>query len=175
MRIVTGKARLSYPALFKARAFAGQEPKYSAVLLIPKSDTKTCNAIMQAIEQTKQDAKDKWKGRIPANLKSPLRDGDTERPDSPEYKGMYFINASSKNPVKVYDRDGSDIIDPNDVYAGCYVRADINFYGFSVSGNNGIAAGLNSVMKWADGERLGGVAVSSSAYDDGYEDDDDLM
>lgn len=171
--MVTRKCRLSYPQLFKAKSFGGNDPKYSAALLIPKTDTLAVKAIKAAIEEAKQNGKDKWGGKIPSNLRSPLRDGDEEREDHPEYAGMYFINASAINQPKVYDRDGSEIIDPEEIYAGCYVRADINFFAYSTNGNRGIGAGLNSVMKWADGERLSGYTASASAYDDDYEDEDD--
>ncbi len=35
-------------------------------------------------------------GKVPANLKLPLRDGDTEREDDVNSQDAYFINASSK-------------------------------------------------------------------------------
>lgn len=173
--MVTGKVRLSYPNIFKAKSFNGGDPKYSAALLIPKTDTRTLKMVKAAIEDAKQNSKDKWKGKVPANLRTPLRDGDVEREEHPEYAGHYFLNASATNQPKVYDRDHSEIIDPEEIYAGCYVRADISFFGYSASGNNGIGVGLNSIMKWADGERLSGYTASASAYDDDYEDDDDLI
>ncbi|HAC61290.1 MAG TPA: DUF2815 domain-containing protein [Lachnospiraceae bacterium] len=175
--VVTGKARLSYPSLFKARAFAGQDAKYSCVLLIPKTDKATVAKIREAIEITKQDDKDKWRGKIPASLRTPLRDGDVEKADEhPEYAGMWFMSVSSKNPPKIYDRDRSELMDPEELYPGCWVRADINFAGYSNSGNNGIGAYINSVMKWADAERFAGYSASANAYDDDYEDtDEDLM
>ena len=48
-------------------------------IIIDKDDTKTLSAIKAAIEEAKQLGKNKItdsKGRIPANLKQPLRDGD---------------------------------------------------------------------------------------------------
>ncbi len=32
----------------------------------------------------------KFGGKIPPNLKNPLRDGDVERPDDESYTGHYF-------------------------------------------------------------------------------------
>ena len=177
--VVTGKVRLSYPNLFKAKAFGNStDAKYSASFLIPKSDTATVAKIKAAIEEAKEDGKSsKWKGRIPANLRSPLRDGDAERAaDHPEYAGMWFINATSGNAPKLYDKDHSEILDSEDLYPGCWVRADINFNAYSFNGNNGVGAYISSVMKWKDAERFAGYAASASAYDDDYEDDDeDLM
>ena len=62
-------------------------------------------------------------------------------------------------------------MDKEEFYSGCYGRASINFYAFNVSGNKGIAAGLNNLQKLEDGERLSG---GSSAEED-FSDDDDMM
>ena len=53
--------------------------------------------LLDAIEEAKQSGVSKWNGKIPANLKTPLRDGDEERPDDPAYANSYFFNCSS-NP-----------------------------------------------------------------------------
>ena len=43
-----------------------------------------------AIEAAKKDGMSKFGGKIPANLKTPLRDGDIDRPDDPAYENSYF-------------------------------------------------------------------------------------
>ena len=51
----------------------------------------------------------------------------------------------------------------------------VTFYGYDVSGNKGIAVGLNNIMKSKDDERLGGRASAESDFEDvdlGDEDDD---
>jgi hypothetical protein len=68
--------------------------------------------------------------------------------------------------------DMQPIISTDEFYSGCYGRASINFYAFSVDGNKGIAAGLNNVQKLADGERLGG---GSRASDDFTAVEDDFL
>ena len=94
-KVITGKCRLSYAHLFKPQAIdEGTEPKYSVCLLIPKSDKGTLTKIKAAVEAAKQAGMSKWGGKIPNNLKTPLRDGDEERSDQPEYVGCYFLNAS---------------------------------------------------------------------------------
>lgn len=162
-KVVTGRARLSYVNLFTPRAQnEGQDAKYSVCVLIPKSDTKTVNAIKAAIEAAKEAGKASWGGKVPAGLKVPLRDGDTER-DTAEYKGHWFINASSKNKPGVVDSNVQAILDSDQVYSGCYGRVSINFYAYNTNGNRGIAAGLGNVQKVADGEPLSG---RSRAEDD---------
>lgn len=157
-KIVTGKVRLSYVNLLTPRAQEeGKEPKYSVCILVPKSDTKTVTAIKQAIEAAKEAGKASWGGRVPAGLKMPLRDGDTER-DGAEYAGHWFMNASSKRKPQVVDSNVQPILDANEVYSGMYARVSINFYAYNQQGNRGVAAGLGNVQKVADGEALGGAA-----------------
>ena len=172
-KVITGKVRLSYAHLFKPVALSeDQDPKYSVCLLIPKSDKATLKKINAAIEAAKQAGSSLWGGKVPNNLKTPLRDGDEERPDQPEYENCYFINASSKTAPGVVDKDVQPVLDSTEVYSGCYARASVNFYPFNKAGNRGIACGLNNIQKLADGDYLG---VRSRAEDDfdAIEDDDD--
>jgi hypothetical protein len=151
-----------------------QEPKYSVCLLIPKSDKDTLKKINAAIEAAKQQGVSLWGGKIPPNLKLPLRDGDEERPDQPEYEGMYFINASSKTAPGVVDKNVQPILDSTEVYSGCYARVSINFYPFNKAGNKGVACGLNNVQKIADGDYLGGRSRAEDDFDPIYDDEDDI-
>lgn len=171
-KVVTGKVRLSYVNVFEPRAAQpGQEPKYSLCVLIPKSDTATLNKLKAAIEAAKQAGANLWGGKVPAGLKLPLRDGDTER-DSAEYKGHYFINCSSKQKPGVVDAAVNPILDQSEIYSGCYGRVSINFYAYNQSGNKGVGAGLQNVQKVADGEPLSG---RSRAEDDFTAADDDFL
>ncbi|WP_027628134.1 DUF2815 family protein [Ruminiclostridium cellobioparum] len=179
-KVITGKVRLSYAHLFTPAAIDdSQDPKYSACLLIPKTDKETVKKIKAAIEAAKQTGADKIKdksGKIPANLKTPLRDGDEERAeDNPEYAGHYFINASSKQKPGIIDRYKNEITDSTEVYSGCYARASVNFYAFNTAGNKGIACGLNNIQKVADGDYLGGRSRAEDDFDEIEDDDDDLL
>lgn len=171
--MITGKVRFSYASVFQPKAaMDGGEPKYSVVLLIPKKDTKTIEEIKKDIQAAINAGKEKWNGKVPTNVKTPLRDGDEERPDRPEFKGMYFIQASSKMKPQVVDRNLQAIIDPTEFYSGCYGRASINFYAYSVNGNKGIACGLGNIQKLEDGESFTGRKraedeFSAFASDDG--------
>lgn len=165
-KIVTGKVRFSYCNVFEPSAKSeSDKEKYSICLLIPKSDKKTVKAIQDAVEAAKQDGKsiiaDK-NGKIPSNIKTPLRDGDEERSDDPNFEGMYFLNASSLRKPSIVDKDLNPIMDKSEFYSGCYGRASLNFFAYNVS-SKGIAAGLNNLQKLEDGEPLGG---GSSAEDD---------
>lgn len=165
-QVVTGEVRLSYLNVFQPVAIQeGQTPKYSVSLLIPKSDATTLNKIKQAIENAKIAGQATWGGKTPPNLKMPIRDGDTDRPDQPEYAGHYFINANSTHKPGIVDQNVNEIIDSTQLYSGCYGRADINFYAYNKNGNRGIACGLNNIQKLRDGETLGGRARAEDVFE----------
>lgn len=177
-KVVTGKVRFSYCNVFEPKAMnEGDTPKYSVCILIPKSDTKTVEKIMKAIEAAKQAGKailaDK-NGKIPSTIKNPLRDGDDERGDDPAFEGMYFINANTQHKPSIVDKDLAPIMDRDEFYSGCYGRASLNFFAFNVQ-SKGIAAGLNNLQKLADGEPLAGGSSAEADFGGENEWDEDLM
>lgn len=165
--------RFSYLHCWVPAAVNGGEPKYSVSAIIDKKDTKTINAIKAAIEQAKKDSVSKWGGKVPANLKLPLRDGDIDRPDDEAYAGCYFFNANSRQAPQVVDAKVQPILDQNEVYSGCYGKISVTFYGYNSNGNRGIAAGLGNIQKLRDGESLGGR--SNAADDFQTEEDEDFL
>jgi len=179
VKITTGTVRFSYLNVFKPRAINDGKEKYSATLLLPKSDKAGVQKVKKAIEEAKkQGAAEKWKGKVPANLWNPLRDGDVEKADEhPEYAGMYFINAKSDNRPILFDQMKEEILDPTEIYSGCWGRANISLYAFDTNGNRGIGVGLNALMKKRDDEPFGNMVTADSARrdfdDDDYDDDDD--
>lgn len=174
-KVVTGEVRFSYLHVFEPHAVdPSQDPKYSVSLLIPKSDKVTIAKIQKAIEAAKTAGLAKFGGKAPANLKTPLRDGDIDRPDSEEYRGHYFINASSRTKPGVVDANVQPILDSQELYSGCYGRASVNFYAFNTSGNKGIACGLNNLQKLRDGDYLGGRSRAEDDFD-AVEVDEDFL
>lgn len=156
-KVIIKKARLSYAHLFEPASINGSEPKYSVSILIDKKDTATLEAIKAGIKDAMEEGKDKLKGKTAKQIKMPLRDGDEDRPDDEAYAGKYFINANSTRAPQVLDQakrllsvDDGDAI----VYSGCYAHVSVTFYVFNNSGNIGVAAGLNNLMKYKDGERF---------------------
>ena len=180
-KVVTGEVRFSYAHVFEPASIEGSEPKYSVSILIDKNDKKTLSRVKAAIEAAKQAGVSKFGGKVPANLKLPLRDGDTEREDDEVYAGKYFINANAKTKPGIVDKGGNPIIDTTEFYSGCYGHASVTFYAFNTSGNKGIACGLNNLMKTRDGEMLGGRASAEDDFADlidsdfGSDDDEDIF
>ena len=175
-KVITGKdTRWSYCNAWEPKSINGGTPKYSVSLIIPKKDTVTVRKIQAAIQAAYEEGSGKLKGNgksVPAlsTIKTPLRDGDVERPDDEAYKDSYFINANSATAPGIVDADRQEIIDHSEVYSGVYGRASISFYAFNNSGNRGIACGLNNLQKIRDGEPLGSRV---RAEDDFSEDDGD--
>lgn len=177
-KVITGKdTRFSFCHIWEPESINGSDPKYSVSLIIPKSDTVTIEKINTAIRAAYEEGASKLKGNgksVPAlsALKTPLRDGDVDRPDDEAYANSYFVNANSKDKPGIVDAACQTIIDRGEVYSGVYGRASINFYAFNVNGNRGIACGLNNLQKLRDGEPLGG---RSRAEDDFADDGDDFL
>lgn len=157
--------RFSYLHCWEPNAVNGGDPKYSVSAIIPKSDTETVEKIKKAIEQAKKDSVSKWGGKVPANLKLPLRDGDIDRPEDEAYADSYFFNANSRQAPQVVDKNVQPVLEQSEVYSGCYGRISVNFYGFNNNGNRGIAAGLGNIQKLRDGESLGGRANANEDFD----------
>lgn len=163
-KIVTGKVRLSYLNAFSPKvSMESGEPKYSVSLLVSKSDKETVARIKAAIAEATEAGKATFGGKVPPNLKTPLRDGDTER-DDPVYAGHWFVNCSSKNKPEVVDEQLNPIIDSGDLVSGDYGRVSVNFYAYSVNGNKGIAAGLGNIQRMGRGEPLGGRSRASDDF-----------
>lgn len=110
-----------------------KDGKYKLTLLFPKgSDLKALeDAVVQA-------AKDKWGETVDmAKVQTPFVDGDTclDREGQPweGFPGHIAIKADrsvDKNtnlakPIPCYGKDGTSIIDPSEIYAGCKVKAKL--------------------------------------------------
>lgn len=165
--------RISFANIWEPRSVNGSEEKYSVSCLIPKSDKTTLAKIHKAIEAAKDAAQSKrWGGKIPANLKLPLHDGDTERADDENYEGMMYFNATSKDAPQIVDRKVQPILDPMECGSGDYCNVSVNFYGFSANGNRGVAAGLQNIQLVKHGERLAGKASAASDFEEIEGEDD---
>ena len=175
-KVVTGICTFSYLNCWEPKAAPdGGKPKFSVSLIIPKSDTKTVEKIRAAIQAAYEEGQSKLKGTgksVPAlsALRTPLRDGDVDRPDDKAYKGSWFINANSDSAPGIVDADRQPILTRSEMYSGVKGRASINLYAYNVNGNRGIACGLNNLQEIADGTPLGG---KSRAEDDFATDDYD--
>lgn len=169
-KAVIGVVRFSYVHVFEPwKASNSDNARYSATLLIPKSDVKTLNVVKACIQAAYEKAvSERWGGKRPAKWHNPLQDGDQPKDDGESrgdaYKGHWYINAKSSSRPGVVNAARQPIVDSEEFYSGCYGYASINFSGFINSGNMGISCFLNNLMKTKDGDALG--SGHSSAEDD---------
>ena len=142
-KVITGpRTRWSYANVWDPKSINGGTPKYSVSLIIPKSDKKTVEAIKAAIQAAYEEGESKLKGNgktVPALsvIKTPLRDGDVERPDD---RSMRMRTSSTPIPPPhpgIVDADLNPILERSEVYSGVYGRASINLYAFNSNGNRG--------------------------------------
>jgi hypothetical protein len=180
-KVITGEVRFSYLHVFELYAGKkGQEPSYSVCLLIPKNDKETIRLIQEAVDEAKSIGQtSKWGGKIPKDLKLPLRDGDEEKDleESPEYEGMFFVNCKkTKRQPGLVDSHKQEIMTEDELKSGDWGKASINFYPFEASGNKGVGVWLNNLMKTRDGEALGGGHVKAEDDFEGeFEDEDGML
>lgn len=166
--------RASFPNLFKRviydeadkRMVESEEKnaKYRFTVLVPKSEKK-----FKADLDTMLDAavREKFpKGRPASELFNwPVIDGDkknleieNEDGDAVEaYKGHWIIQCSSKKKPRVFDDQTKPILDPEEIYPGCFARARISAWSYNVSKKvQGVVVELSMVQKTGEGELIGG-------------------
>lgn len=171
-RHATFPARLSYNDLFTPRAQAeGADPKYQAVLLVPKNDTKTIELLNSAIDEAVKDGVSRGKIKAPIDpaqtMYPPLRDGDRPKnngePRGEAFNNHYFVSAkaSAERRPFIVDQGTQPIIDTEEVYSGMYVNACVEFFLYSNNGNTGVAATIVGIQKVKEGERLGAAPVTA--------------
>lgn len=168
--LTTGMVRFSYLHLTKPYAAAqGSKEKYSATILIPKTDTETKQKIDAAIAAATQNGiSSKWGGTAPAVIPNPVHDGDGVRPNGekfgPECAGCWVLtaNANVDHKPTVVDANLQEIINPTEIYSGMYGRVSLNFFAYAYTGHKGIGCGLGPVQKLRDGDPLGGSSVSAA-------------
>lgn len=164
-KISIKNARLSFPSLFQKASFDGKEGKYEATLLFPKTDTKTYDAIMAAIEECKKENKLKV-----ASDKLFIKDGDDIEYDG--YAGMWAVKASNNKRPTTINRDRTPLVEADEVlYAGCYVNAIVEPWGQNNKFGKRVNANLLGIQFVKDGESFGDGGTSASVDD--FEDIDD--
>lgn len=181
-KLKTGKVRFGYVNVFEARVNGDEkDPKYSVMVIVDKTDKETLSAFKAAFDAAKEVGKEKckdWKGKIPPNVRQPLRDGDTEKPDSPELAGKYFFNAKAnlKNKPQVVKKGQGGLVavtDPAEFQSGDYGKASISLFAYNKNGNSGIGVGLNSIFFMEEGERLTGASSAQADFADEVEGETD--
>jgi hypothetical protein len=165
-KVVTNKVRFSFAYLSKPRINDRGEEKFSVTIILPKSDTVTVEAIRSAELEAAQK---KFPGKPAPFYKaigSVVHDGDGLRPNGeafgPECKGAWVFTASGNDRPSCVDENTQPLMEP--INSGDYGRVSVNFYGYDVAGNRGVAAGLNNVQLLERGESLSGRTDAATDF-----------
>lgn len=170
-KIITPVFRLSYPNLFKPsyNKLAKRE-EYTITMLF---DKKTSAVDLKGLKELAQKVAIAKFGAKPGKIKSPFRDGDTEISDqtgelkkftNPSIDGMIYIRSWSKFPPGIVDAARQPIIAEDEIYGGCYCRAQLNCYAYDQAGNRGVSFGLLHIQKVKDGDPFGSRTRPEDAF-----------
>jgi hypothetical protein len=160
--------RVSFPSVFTTAKpmknddgtyDANKKPKYEVTMIFdPASfspeDKKRFAAMAGLVNECAIEAFKKPLKDIP-NARKPFRDG-AEKDHLDGYgAGRIFAKASSFSKPGVVASDGrTPLEDVEAFYAGCYARATVTCYHYSVKGNKGVSFGLSNLMFVKDGDRF---------------------
>ena len=171
----TPEFRVSFPSLFEPRGFEEEAPCYSVTSLFPSEANLSVfdNAVQGVIDE-------KLNGKKPKSLKiTGIRDGDEmetkEGKPRPETQGMQVsrLKAKTRRP-RLFDASRQELVNPDEIYGGCYGVAIVEAYYWNNSFGKGISFGLLGFQKTRDGEPfVGGVAAEDFEEIEPLEDEDD--
>jgi hypothetical protein len=184
--------RLSFPHLFKAKAFSKeQEAKFQATFLLDPSDKDHAAAIKQIKKAAKAVLIEKF-GEMPEKGDYKLCFGMAK--DHPKkkkyegYEGMFYIATSNTIAPNCIDRRKQEVVESDGVlYAGAYVHTNITLWPQDhPQGGKGVNANLRIVQFFRDGDAFGTAKASADEMDeveiddnedgaaDDWDDEDDL-
>lgn len=171
--------RVSFPHLFEPQVNDSGQKTWSLVLVFDKKAQATPEyaAMLKAVDDT---AVERFGQKVPAGVKRKSLEPKSGYPVTacaakPDYfgwaeEGSVLVTFSSRYAPLVIDRDKTELIEPDDLYGGCYARVSYTTYAYDASGNQGVSFGLRAVQKARDGERFSTGRASAEDFDDLKED-----
>lgn len=156
--------RLSYPFIFAKN----KNDKYSISMIFDKDLIRNDKSYKAKYLDLKTEIERVGKAAFPdgkAKRLSPLKDGDTERPDDPVYKNSIFCEATTQFEPQILDHNRSEVISRDDVYAGCYCRARVHVFSWDINGG-GVSVGFDAIQKVKDGEKISTKPDAKDFFDD---------
>jgi len=133
-KYVTPEIICSFPYLFEKSDYT---EKYGLSIPIPKDQEVEVKKIRTMIGNA---AENKWgkkaRAEVGKKIASPLRDGDEEKEGDEVYTNTIFFNANSNKKPGVVGNDLKPLMDMDDIYPGCIIRASVNFYAYDFNGRH---------------------------------------
>jgi hypothetical protein len=160
--------RVSFPSVFSpakpmknadGSVDGDKKPKYEVTMIFDPSafspeDKKRFSAMRALVDEVAIENFKKKLQDLP-NSRKPFRDGAEKEHLEGYGAGKIFAKASSFSRPGVVASDGkTPIEDVEAFYAGCFARATVTAYHYSVKGNKGVSFGLSNVMFVKDGDRF---------------------
>lgn len=175
------RGRLIWARLFEAEAMEeGNEASYSCAILF-KAD-QNIGKIRKAMKAAEEDMG--WK-KTPRKATMCLIDDDREIEELAEsYDYIEPGDAILKlrryekyGQPQLWDQKVNPIESPTEMYSGCHVVADVEFFGWERKTSSGVSCRLNGIQKVREDEPLGGGKANTeknfNEVDVEDEDDDD--
>lgn len=180
--VLTEECRFLFPNLFEKKRVKRNgkevgEPKFSLCMLLVPGTEKKLQAAALAVAKAKWPSRDviasiksgdiRWPFIPGARVKASLEKKATDA--GREFKGDYYDNvivlkSDTTFDVGVIGPNKQDIVNPKDVYSGCYgyVELKASAYDGVDGGKDGLKFYLNNVMKSRDGEKIAGRTVADA-------------
>ena len=152
---------VSFPNLFRAESILGGDKKFFTMTLMypPEVDLKPLERLIA------EAAHAKFGDELPPNFRDPMLDGDEMGRTETAGMTVLRLKAGEAYRPEVVGPDMEPIIDPAEIYPGCWARSQVSVYAYDMAGNKGVGLGMGPVQKTADGERIaGGAAPASSVF-----------
>lgn len=170
VKVLTPECRLDFPRLFEPwPADKRIDPnKYTASLIFKKSDDESWETLRGFIDQTIED---RWGRKIPKGRMDPILDGDEKEEEA--YQGCWFFRVKTKIKPRIYKIERVNgtpsyvrIVDPSEIYAGCYVKVQVHPFAYTGKEGSGVSLSLNSMLLVRDGEPLFGASDPNDIFGD---------
>lgn len=182
IKILTPEFRVSYPNVFKARAFDdAQEAKFSVIALFSAKTVKENPLFKKLMETAKAACIEEWGDKLPKFKHNPFRkheekcekdeDGNFVKDSNGNLvfqvgmeAGGIFMTFSNKERPGVVDQNLQPILEASEFYAGCYARAHVNISPYDNKFGKGFSFYLNHIQKVRDGDPLGNRVRVEDAF-----------
>lgn len=177
-KLITPPFRASFPHLFKASSFEGQDPKYGVTALwypekFNDKDKKRWSAMLKALDAASIEKFKKPRKELPSSFKKGIRNGKDKEEMDGYGEGCRFATLNSPSKPGVVDKNkepiGPEHGNDDEIYPGCWCIATVNAFAYDKNGGKGVALGLQNIMKVKDADRFD----SRTDPEDDFSDEDD--
>lgn len=148
MSLKTPYGILQFPNLFVAKPVVdGGKPRYSCIIAFDKK-TMESEAYKALKTEALRVANEQWgAANIPKSLRSPFRENSEKEgePFDSNPEGV-FISPWSYNKPGIVGPDLTEILTPDEIWAGQLVRASVSAFAYDQGANRGVNFLINNIQ-----------------------------